>query len=466
MEKHAGVDDSAEFQAAKGGMGRRQFLTRLGAGGGTLAMAAGLPRIVAPRVTGRVHAASPNGKVNLGCIGTGGQGRSVMRHFVGLENCRVTAVCDVKEDDREEARRLVNEYYEDEDCAAYNDHEELLARDDIDAVLIASTDHWHLIQSVDAARAGKDIYLEKPVGMSIEEVQLLREAVQKHDVVFQFGTQQRSDARFRRACELVRNGAVGALHTVKVSVPAGAGERSGLEHIEGEEPPGGIDYDRWLGPAPERPYHPQRVITPYWYHNSDHSLGFIAGWGIHHIDIAQWGMDTELTGPKTVRGKAAWAEWDALCDNPLGWDITYEYANGVTVSFTDSETGHRQGVTFEGEDGWIWVSRGAIEAEPAGLLEEELGEDAVRLYESNNHAGNFIECVLERKDSVSPMDVSACSDIVCQLGWIAVQLNRDLDEGEYRELAWDPETECFPDEDAPNRLMRRAMRPPWKLPAV
>ncbi len=421
-------------------MNRRGFLRA-----GTGAVAALAARRM---LAGKGALASPNERVNLGCIGAGGRGRSVLRHFATLDNCRVVAVCDVKESAREEARRLVNEYYGSDACAAYNGHEELLARDDVDAVLIASTDHWHLLHTVDAADAGKAIYLEKPIGLSIEEAQVVRSVVEEHGTVFQFGTQQRSDPRFRQACELVRNGAVGALHTVKVSVPAGADERPGLERIEAEPVPSGLDYKRWLGPAPWRPYIPQRVITPYWYHNSDYSLGFIAGWGIHHIDIAQWGMDTELTGPETVEGRAVWPSGDALCDNPLGWEIEYKYANGVTVDFTDSETGHRQGVTFEGGDGWIWVSRSGIEAEPAGLLDEPLGEDAVRLYRSDDHAANFIECVLEGKAAVSPIRESVCSDIVCQLGWIAVHCGG-------RKLRWDPEGEWFPEEDAPNRLLRQ-----------
>ncbi len=447
-----------------GKVGRRQFLSSVGVGGGALAAIAGFPQIVAPSVLGRTAAAAPNDRIHLGCIGSGGMGQSNLRDFVRVEDCRVMAMCDVKRDVREAAKAQVDEYYGNSDCLLYDDFRELLDNPDIDAVLIASPDHWHALHAIAAAVAGKDMYLEKPVGLTIEEAQLLRHVIHERERVFQFGVQQRSDNRFRQACELVRSGRIGKLKAVKTCTTSGADDdRSGLTRLEPEPAPDGLDYDMWLGPAPDRPYVPQRVVTPHWYHISDYSVGFIAGWGIHHIDICAWGMGVEDTGPVNVRGSARFPtpEEDILCDCPLHWEIEYEYADGVLVSFTGEGAGfegHRRGVTFEGEDGWVWVNRHGIEAEPAKLLEIPREELEIQLYKSENHRKNFIDCVRSREETIAPIDSSVASEITCHLGWIAVQLGRELE--------WDPEKEWFPREDPPNRMMRREMKSPWCLPKM
>ncbi|MDQ1255941.1 MAG: hypothetical protein QG656_535 [Candidatus Hydrogenedentes bacterium] len=436
------------------GMDRRQFMKRAG---GAMAVA-GCPQIVSSSVLGRAGAIPPSETIAVGCIGVGGMGRGDMGGFMASPDARVVAVCDVKQTAREAAKAQVDASYGDNGCAAYNDFRELVVRGDIDAVSIASNDHWHVLHALAAVRAGKDVYVEKPLGMSIEEVLTLRGEIRRYGRIFQFGTQQRSMREFRHACELVRNGRIGKLLTVEVGVHSGSAERSGLRTLVPEPVPAGFDYDFWLGPAPEAPYVSKRVVNPHWFHISDYSLGYVSGWGIHHIDIAQWGIGSELTGPVGIEGTATYPNDDALCDNPITWDIAYAYGNGVTMRFTGSGPGLegvRHGITFQGTEGWVWVNRGAIETEPKSLLQETIGANEIRLPVSANHQQNLLDCIRTRGNPVANIEVASRSEMVCQLGWIAFQLRR--------KLAWDPDAEQFIGDPQANQMLRRAMRAPWHL---
>ena len=435
-------------------LSRRRFLK------GTVAAAAlACPAIIPGSALGKDGAVAPSNRIVMGCIGVGGMGRGDMGAFLGSPDAQVVAVCDVKPDARELACNEVNTKYGTKDCKVYTHFWDLVARDDIDAILIASNDHWHVLHALAAVRAGKDVYVEKPLGMSIEELLVLRDAVHRYGRVFQFGTQQRSMREFRQACELVRNGRIGKLHTIKVGVHSGApAERSGLKTFTPAPIPEGFDYDLWLGPAPVAPFIPQRVINPHWFHISDYSLGYISGWGIHHIDIAQWGNGTELTGPVEIEGTAAFPNDDALCDNPISWDVKYKYANGVDLIFTGAGPGFvgvRHGITFEGTDGSVWVNRGAIEAEPKSLLQEKPGPNDIHLPISNHHQQNLLDSIRSRRKTIAPIEVAVRSDTVCQLGWIAFQLQR--------KLKWDPDNERFVDDALANEMLKRAMRQPWHL---
>jgi predicted dehydrogenase len=386
-------------------------------------------------------------------------GRGDMGAFLGSKDAQVVAVCDVKRDAREAARAQVDAHYGTQGCAAYNHFGELTERDDIDAVLIASPDHWHVLHALAAVRSGKDVYVEKPMGMSIEQLFVLRDAVHQYGRVFQFGTQQRSSREFRQACELVRNGRIGKLHTIKVGVHSGAPrERTGLKTFTPEPVPDGFDYDLWLGPALKTPYIPQRVINPHWFHISDYSLGYISGWGIHHIDIAQWGNGTELTGPTEIEGTAEFPNDDALCDNPISWDVRYKFANGVNWIFTGAGPGFegvQHGITFEGTDGWVWVNRGAIDAEPKSLLQEKIAPHEIHLPVSTHHQQNLLDCIRTRGRTIANIDVAVRSDTICQLGWIAFQVRH--------KLTWDPDKEQFVNDDQAVQMLSRAMREPWHL---
>ena len=333
-------------------------------------------------------------------------------------------------------------------------------------------------------RAGKDIYVQKPLGMSIDEIKLLREEVNRQGRVFQFGTQQRSSQEFRFACELVRNGRIGKLQTVKVGVHSGAGihrgpktirpvdgvarhegevadERTGLAKFDPEPVPNWLDYEMWLGPAPSSPYTTARLTYPHWFHISDYSLGYVSGWGVHHIDIAQWGAGTDLTGPIELSGTAVWPHDDCLCDNPTSWDVNYEYANGVKIHYTGSGPGFagvKHGITFEGPDGWVFVNRGVLETQPKSLMESKIGPNELHLPVSDLHERNFIECVKSRARTICPVEVAVRSDTVCQLAWISFKLQQ-------RKLKWDPEKEIFPNDPDANRLLKRTLRSPWRYEA-
>ncbi|HPO16910.1 MAG TPA: Gfo/Idh/MocA family oxidoreductase [Candidatus Hydrogenedentes bacterium] len=435
----------------KQSISRRQFIQRA-------AGIAAFPSLIPISALGRPGIIPPSERITIGCIGLGGMGRGDMNAFMGSPNAQVVAVCDVKPDARAMARDMVNKHYGGEVCTEYVHFEELVARDDIDAVLIASNDHWHVLHALAAVRSGKDVYVEKPLGMSIEEVQTLRAAIRQYGRVFQFGTQQRSSQEFRRACELVRNGRIGKLKNINVGVHAGAAERSGLKTFTAAPIPAGFDYDLWLGPAPVAPFIPQRVINPHWFHISDYSLGYITGWGIHHMDIAQWGHGTELTGPIEITGTAKWPTDDALCDNPILWDVHYRYADGVTLHFTGAGPGLegvRHGIMFEGGDGWVWVNRGGLEASPKELLLDSPGATEIRLPASTSHHQDLLDCIYSRADTISNIEVASRSDILCQLGWIAFTLNRPL--------RWDPDHETFPDDPEANHLLRKNYREPWHL---
>jgi predicted dehydrogenase len=434
---------------------RREFFkkaTTLAAG------AVVFPYVIRSSALGKAGRVAPSNRIVVGCIGNGIRGGHHLSAFLDEADVQVAAVCDVKSTAREAARNQANRHYGNESCAGYNHFQELLARDDIDAVSIATNDHWHVLHAVAAVRAGKDIYVEKPLGMTLDELKVLRSAVKQHGRVFQFGTQQRSDRNFRFACELVQNGRIGTLQTTTVGVHAGAAERSGLKTYSPEPVPEGFDYALWLGPAPEAPFTPKRVINPHWFHISDYSLGYVSGWGVHHIDIAQWGNGTELTGPVAMEGTAQFPSDDALCDNPVSWDVHFKYANGLTMRFAGSGPGFegvRHGITFQGTDGWIWVNREGIEAQPESLLQEKIGPDEVHLPVSDHHMRNFIDCIKTRSETICPIEIAVRSDSVCQLGWIAFQLQR--------KLQWDPEKEEFVNDMQANRMLKRTMRQPWSL---
>jgi predicted dehydrogenase len=434
-------------------MHRRRFLKRT-----ANAVGAAVPLFLPASALGRAGRTAPSERVVVGQIGAGTMGFGDMSALMGIPEVQVVAVCDVKRAMRERAKKAVDAHYKNADCALYNDFRELLARPDIDAVDIATLDSWHVVHALCAVRAGKDVYVQKPLGMSIHEIKVLRDAVQRYGRVFQFGTQQRSSPEFRQACEIARNGRLGKVHTIKVGVHSGAAERSGLKNYKVEPVPEGLDYEMWLGPAPWGPYTTARLVYPHWFHISDYSLGYVSGWGIHHIDIAQWGNGTELTGPVEVRGTATFPYDDALCDNPLTWDTRMKYANGVDLIFTGSGPGFdgvRHGITFEGTDGWVWVNRGAIDAQPKSLLTEKFGPNEVRLPVSTNHYGNFIDCVRSRQKTIANIEVAVRSDTVCQLAWCAFQLQR--------KLRWDPEQEVIVGDTDANRLLSRPLRGPWHL---
>jgi len=458
-----------------GNTNRRQFLKRAA---GTAVGAISFPYIVPSSAVGKGGTVAPSDRIALGCIGMGGQGTYDMNGFLtGRSDVQVVAVCDVNKESsdydtlyqfedttagREPARKRVESYYAGQKragtykgCDAYGDFRELLARDDIDAVLIAVPDQWHAIPAVMAARAGKDIYAEKPLAYTIAEGRAICDAVKRYGVVWQTGSQQRSDYKFRRACELVRNGRIGKVHTVKVGLPHG----SSISKINGKltKPavvPEEFDYDMWLGPAPWAPYCPGRCHWN-WRWISDYSGGQITDWAGHHIDIAQWAMGTEYSAPVEIEGVGVFPEGeDGLYDVAESYRFVCKYAEGFTMIVADSEQ-LDMGVRFEGTDGWIHVNRGSLSAHPESALDSVIGPNDIHLYESNDHIGNFVDCIKNRSETVATAEVAHHSIMVGHLGLIAIKMGRKLN--------WDPKRERFINAPEADRLLSRPMRSPWHL---
>lgn len=441
---------------------RRQFLQRAAA-----ASALASFTYAPARALGRTAAGPPSDRVSLGVVGLGIQGLGNLRAFLGNSEVRVVAVCDVHAGQRARGKQVVDAYYGNSDCAAYRDFRELLAREDLDAVQITTPDHWHPLVAIEAARRGKHMYQEKPMGWSLRAAQAVEQAVKERGVVFQFGTQQRSDRKFRFACELVRNGRIGRLETILVGVP---GSVSSCPVQPPEPVPAELDYDLWLGPAPEAPYSYQRC-RPYtekdgwsvWYGISDYCMGMIGNWGVHHLDIAQWGNDTELGGPVEIQGSGEFPVGQ-LTDCCVRWQVENRYANGVTLVHMDDATsrnhplqkgGHGHGVLFLGTAGWVHVDREKLDAHPASLLEEKIGPGEINLFRSDNHGVNFIGAVKGRNRPAAVIDVAVRTEALCQLQLIAAKLGR--------RLRWDPQGLRFLDDDGANARLDRAMRAPWKI---
>jgi len=436
LQRHSGPADR---------MTRREFLR-----GASAAFAA--PWVVASSALG-LAGRSPSERIAMGFIGTGAQGMGNLKTFLYRDDVQVLAVCDVDSSRREEARKVVEEHYARksqgtgrQQCASYSDFRELVARDDIDAVVISTPDHWHTIPALEAVRSGKDVYCEKPLTLTIAEGRVLADAVRRYGRVFQTGSQQRSSDKFRLACELVRNGRIGALRLIKTGLVRG--RATGLHAAE--PVPKGFDYEMWLGQAPWAPYCKERCHYNFRF-ILDYSGGQMTNWGAHHNDIAQWGNGTDLSGPVEVEGRGEFPA-DGLYDAPIDFEVEYTYANGVRLLCS---TKNRSGVTFEGSEGWIYVDRGQLAANPPSVLGSVIKPNEIRLYESRDHHRNFLDCVRSRSETVAPAEIGHRSATVCHLGNIAMLLRR--------RLRWDPGRERFVNDPEADRMIARAMRAPWRL---
>ena len=338
---------------------------------------------------------------------------------------------------------------------AFIDFRELLARPDIDTVAIATPDHWHVPMSIAAMKAGKDVYCEKPLCNTIQEGRALVNTATQYGAVFQHGTQLHSMSGTRRACELVRNGRIGKIKEIRIGSPAG--HATGLHP---EQPvPKGLDYNLWLGPAPYKPFTHSRVFVdptiklPGWYFLSDYSkAGWIAGFAIHDLDIAQWAIGMDRSGPVTIEGQGVYPK-EGLFDTVTTYKLIYEYSNGVRIVVTNTDV-NPHGVTFVGEKGTVFT-RGEIDATPKSLLREVIGPNEVHLYQTSNHAQNFVDCVKTRAETITSPEIAHRATSTALLGGIACQLGR--------KLQWNPATEQFINDDTANGLLRCSMRTPWQV---
>ena len=407
------------------------------------------PLFVPSSALGKDGNVAASERITVGCIGVGGHGTNRnLEMYLGQKDARVVAVCDVDSNHLARAKKRVNQVYGNQDCATYKDFREILERKDIDAVMISTPDHWHVLMSVLALRAGKDVQCEKPT-LTIDEGKILVREVRKHKKVFQTSTEDRSVPVYHRIAELVRNGRIGQLKTIRIQLP----QQPQVPGDPTPQPvPKGLDYEMWLGPAPFAPYTKDRVHFHFrWI--SDYSGGIVPDWGTHLFDTAQWANDTERTGPTRIEAKGTY--WKGgLYDTPKEYHIEYTYANGVRMIVDHGGTGIR----FEGTEGWVEVPawRQPLRASDPKILGTKIGEDGVRLY--TNPAGehrDFLDCVKSRKDPYFPVDIGHRVSSICHLADIAMRVDRPLE--------WDPKSERFPKDDEANKMLSRTMRDPWSL---
>ncbi|MCL4177528.1 MAG: Gfo/Idh/MocA family oxidoreductase [Verrucomicrobia bacterium] len=422
---------------------RRSFLKRTG-----LAVA---PMLIPSSVWMARGASGPNNRITFGYIGAGKQAHHLLNSFLPHTDVQVVAVCDVDTTRREHYRKLVEDFYrtkQDRDfrgCDALADFRQLNARKDIDAVVISTPDHWHAAQVIDAANAGKDIYCEKPLSLTIAEARAMVEAVRRNERVLQTGSMQRSDNAFYKGCTLVRNGVIGEVKQVYVSI----GGPSKWCDLPGEPMEPGLDWNQWLGPAPVRPYNsvlsPRGVHDhfPNWRSYREYSGGGMTDWGAHHFDIAQWGLGMDESGPVEI-----------IPPGVQGVDqLTYRYANGV-VMVRGGLQGYKFGVVFVGDKGKICVDRGRFQPEPESLGQTDPSKLPVQLYRSTNHYRDFVQCIRSRQRPICDVEVGARSVTVCHLGNLAYW--------HQRALKWDPKAERFLGDAEANNWLDNAKRDPWK----
>lgn len=422
---------------------RRDFLKRTALAAAPVALAG--TTMVPSSVLG---AAAPSNRITIGCIGLGSQGVWNMQGLMSKPQAQVLAVCDVDANHLERAQRTAGL----DEKSAYTDYRELLARDDIDAVVVSTPDHWHVPISIAAAKAGKDIYCEKPLTLTIAEGRALCSTVERYGRVFQTGSQQRSDSRFRFACELVRSGRIGKLQTIHVQIPKNS--RPNPLDWQAEPVPPHLDYDMWLGPAPWAPYTKMRCHYSFRF-ILDYSGGQITNWGAHYLDIAQWANGTDRTGPVEILGRGEFPK-TGLFTTATKVYVEYTYDNGVKLICTTRPADIGDGnIKFEGSKGWVYVDRSGIDAYPKSILTSKIAPHGIHLYHSTDHGQNFLNCVKLRKNCAADVEIGHRSASLCHLGNIAMLLGR--------KLKWDPGKERFIDDEAANRMLARSMRAPWRL---
>lgn len=438
----------------KNSISRRTFLCAAGA---TLAA----PYIIPASAIGADQTVAPSNRINIGVIGTGGQAGGLTKNAMAHHFVRVVALCDVDKGQLAKAKEEVDKEYGNNDCAVHADYRELLARKDIDAVIVATPDHWHALICVEAAKQGKDIYCEKPLTWSLGEGRSLVKAVKDNKRVFQVGSMQRSSARFKLACELVRNGYLGEIKRILVSLP----DNHNAEWVdEFPAPPPEMDWDMYVGPAYWAPYHPKRCHW-HWRWWMGFGGGQMMDWIGHHADIAHMGMDWDNTGPQEVEG----VRWDPvternnLYDAPGRYMFVCKYRGGVTMTVANASDMPDEfkacgglGTMFFGDKGrWVYVDREKIDASDKKLLRTEFRKNDFRFRKEGNHMTDFLRGVQTREECIAPVNAGHRSASVGHLGKIACTLG-----GKFK---WDPKKEEIVDNPALNGLLMRKYRGPWKL---
>jgi predicted dehydrogenase len=425
-------------------LSRRRFLVRA-------AGWAAAPWIVPARILAGPSA--PSRRIGIALIGCGGMGGGHLDNLLWRKDVRVVATCDPDRDRRREAADRIAKRYGEEAASGtwrgvedYNDFREVLARPDVDAVLIATPDHWHAAITTAAARAGKDVYCEKPASRTVREGRVMADVLARHGRVFQTGSWQRSVRDFRRAAELVRNGRIGRVVKVEVTLP----QSRRLGPQPAGKVPEGFDYDLWLGPAPRVAYVEARVHY-HWRWVRAYAGGGLADWGAHHLDIVQWALGTDRSGPVWIEGQGTFPR-EGPYDQAVEYEVRYGYPDGTVVTARD---GSPHAITFTGDRGTVKVWREGFETEPASLKREFIGPGETRLYESRDHMGDWLEAIRTRGPTASPIEIAHRSATMCHLGNLAMRLGR--------RLAWDPARERFRNDPEADAMLDEPMRAPWRL---
>lgn len=433
------------------GINRRQFIKSFSA---VAVSALGFPSIVPASVLGQSGTTAPSNRIVMAGIGFGMQGIPNMRNFLSKDTVQWVAVCDIDEKALFRARDIVNRKYGNMDCTVYGDFRDLINRKDIDAVSIAVPDHWHAILSIESARAGFDIFGEKPFSHSLIEGRAMCDAVERYGRIWQTGSWQRSVDNFHFACELVRNGRIGKITGVEVGLPSGHTDFAGTFGLETlGPPPENLDYDFWVGPAPFIPYCPARVHKN-WRWNMDFGGGQLMDWIGHHVDIAHWGLGFDETGPVEIEGWGDFPE-TGIYNSPTRFFLRAKYADGTPMIIAGGHPEIRSGTKWIGEFGWVWCNRGGLETYPSHLLKEYIGPEENRLYKSRDHFKNFLDCVVSRRKTIAPSEVAHRSASVGHLGVIAMEVGR--------KVRFDPESESILGDPEAERLLSRAYRSPWQI---
>lgn len=440
-----------------GGCSRRSFL------GGALA-ALSAPLVVPAAALGRGGQLAPSERITIGMFGVGNRGSSSLRAMEPLVDHQVVAIADCRRDRAQLAQEQVNRIYAARlgresfaGCEIYNDFRQVLARDDVDAIWGCVPDHWHGVIYSRVIEAGKDLYGEKPVTRWIAEGIQVCQAVRRFGCVFQTGTQQRSDPKFRLACELARCGYLGKVHTIYVGAPGGQSYA-----VEPPcDPPDGFDYDMWTGPAPYIPFDKKRCEWLAMYMISHYCAGFITNWGVHHLDIAGWGCPEVFEKPFQIEGTGV-LPTEGMTDTWISWQMELRWESGLRMSYTNTGNPNEQGCKFEGDEGWVLVSRKGIWAQPASLLGVQFRPSDPRLHASPEfpnpytaHTADFFRSIRTRRDPVSPIEAGQAASTLGNVADIALRLGR--------KLKWDPAQNRFVGDDEANAMLARAHRSPWTV---
>ena len=428
-------------------MSRRAFIRSAVSAGAGIAMA----QVVPASALGLGRRPAPSNRIVMGCIGVGGQGTGNMQVFLGQPDVQVVAVCDVDRNHLNNAKSIVDRHYGNGDCAAYTDFRGLLARKDLDAISLATPDHWHAIPAIMAMNAGLDVYGEKPISHCLMEGRAMANAQKENGRIWQTGSWQRSQAHFRFACELVRNGRIGKVVKIEVGLPTG----SPCGPVQFKDPPPELDYDFWIGPSRWAPYCDLRTHWN-WRWQLDYGGGQLMDWIGHHADIANWGMGWDNTGPVQVEGSGNYPEqgiWDAATT----YYFVATYRGGVEMHVANGgNRGIRGGTRWIGENGdWVWVDRGGIDASPKKLLQEHIGPDEIQLFRSPGHHREFLDCVKTRRPTITPAETAHRAASIGHLGQIAMILGR--------RIRWNPDTEQIIGDPTASRMLSTPMRSPWHL---